>query len=67
MKKLDVARIAFAMVLILEGVCGAADRKPARAKATGAIMTPKAVVPGPDELEMNPRAASAKMRALRKL
>ncbi len=37
------------------------------AKATGAIMTPKAVVPGPDELEMNPRAASAKMRALRKL
>jgi 16S rRNA (cytosine1402-N4)-methyltransferase len=36
-------------------------------KATGVVMTPKAVVPGPGELEMNPRAASAKLRALRKL
>jgi 16S rRNA (cytosine1402-N4)-methyltransferase len=36
-------------------------------KATGAIMTPKAVVPGLFELETNPRAASAKLRALRKL
>jgi 16S rRNA (cytosine1402-N4)-methyltransferase len=36
-------------------------------KATGAVMTPKPVVPGPGELEMNPRAASAKLRALRKL
>ena len=36
-------------------------------KATGAVMTPKAVVPGAGELEMNPRAASAKLRALRKL
>jgi 16S rRNA (cytosine1402-N4)-methyltransferase len=36
-------------------------------KATGAIMTPKPVVPGADELETNPRAASAKLRALRKL
>ena len=37
------------------------------AKATGAVMTPKAVVPGASELETNPRAASAKLRALRKL
>jgi 16S rRNA (cytosine1402-N4)-methyltransferase len=36
-------------------------------KATGVVMTPKAIVPGPGELEMNPRAASAKLRALRKL
>jgi len=36
-------------------------------KATGAIMTPKPVVPGARELEMNPRAGSAKLRALRKL
>jgi 16S rRNA (cytosine1402-N4)-methyltransferase len=36
-------------------------------KATGVVLTPKAVVPGPDELEMNPRAGSAKLRALRKL
>jgi 16S rRNA (cytosine1402-N4)-methyltransferase len=36
-------------------------------KATGAVMTPKAVVPGPGELETNPRAGSAKLRALRKL
>jgi 16S rRNA (cytosine1402-N4)-methyltransferase len=34
---------------------------------TGAVMTPKPVVPGPRELEGNPRAASAKLRALRKL
>jgi 16S rRNA (cytosine1402-N4)-methyltransferase len=36
-------------------------------KATGAVMTPKAVVPGGLELETNPRAGSAKLRALRKL
>lgn len=36
-------------------------------KATGAVMTRKAVVPGALELEMNPRAGSAKLRALRKL
>ncbi len=37
------------------------------AKATGAVLTPKAVVPGADELETNPRAASAKLRAVRRL
>jgi 16S rRNA (cytosine1402-N4)-methyltransferase len=37
------------------------------AKATGAVMTPKAVVPGADEVERNPRAASAKLRAVRRL
>jgi 16S rRNA (cytosine1402-N4)-methyltransferase len=37
------------------------------AKATGVVLTPKAIVPGADEVEMNPRAASAKLRALRKL
>jgi 16S rRNA (cytosine1402-N4)-methyltransferase len=36
-------------------------------RATGAVMTPKAVVPGTAELEMNPRAGSAKLRAVRKL
>jgi 16S rRNA (cytosine1402-N4)-methyltransferase len=36
-------------------------------KATGVVMTPKAVVPGAAEVETNPRAASAKLRALRKL
>jgi 16S rRNA (cytosine1402-N4)-methyltransferase len=36
-------------------------------RATGSVMTPKAVVPGAGELEMNPRASSAKLRALRKL
>lgn len=34
---------------------------------TGTVMTPRAVVPGPAELETNPRAASAKLRALRKV
>lgn len=37
------------------------------AKATGTIMTAKAVMPSPRELEANPRAASAKLRALKKL
>jgi 16S rRNA (cytosine1402-N4)-methyltransferase len=37
------------------------------AKATGAVMTPKAVIPGAEELDSNPRAASAKLRALRRL
>ncbi len=36
-------------------------------KATGAVMTPRPVVPGVRELETNPRAGSAKLRALRKL
>jgi 16S rRNA (cytosine1402-N4)-methyltransferase len=36
-------------------------------KASGAVMTPKPVVPGAQELETNPRAGSAKLRALRKL
>jgi 16S rRNA (cytosine1402-N4)-methyltransferase len=36
-------------------------------KPTGAVMTPKPVVPSAQELEMNPRAASAKLRAVRKL
>jgi 16S rRNA (cytosine1402-N4)-methyltransferase len=36
-------------------------------KATGAVMTSKAVIPSAEELENNPRAASAKLRALRKL
>jgi 16S rRNA (cytosine1402-N4)-methyltransferase len=35
--------------------------------ATGAVMTPKAIVPGAGELEVNPRAGSARLRALRKL
>jgi 16S rRNA (cytosine1402-N4)-methyltransferase len=37
------------------------------AKPTGAVVTHKAVVPGARELETNPRAGSAKLRALRKL
>jgi 16S rRNA (cytosine1402-N4)-methyltransferase len=36
-------------------------------KATGAVLTPKPVVPGAGELETNPRAGSAKLRAVRKL
>jgi len=36
-------------------------------KATGVVLTPRAVFPGAGELEMNPRAGSAKLRALRKL
>ncbi len=36
-------------------------------RATGAVMTPKAIVPNARELETNPRAGSAKLRALRKL
>jgi 16S rRNA (cytosine1402-N4)-methyltransferase len=36
-------------------------------KATGVVMTAKPVVPGAGELETNPRAASAKLRAARKL
>jgi 16S rRNA (cytosine1402-N4)-methyltransferase len=36
-------------------------------KATGAVLTPKPLVPGERELELNPRSASAKLRALRKL
>jgi 16S rRNA (cytosine1402-N4)-methyltransferase len=36
-------------------------------KATGAVLTPKPVVPGARELEVNPRAGSAKLRAIRKL
>jgi 16S rRNA (cytosine1402-N4)-methyltransferase len=36
-------------------------------KATGVVLTHKAVIPSADELEMNPRAASAKLRALKKL
>jgi 16S rRNA C1402 N4-methylase RsmH len=31
------------------------------------VLTHKAVIPSADELEMNPRAASAKLRALKKL
>ncbi len=37
------------------------------AKASGSVMTSRAVTPGAGELETNPRAASAKLRALRKL
>ncbi len=36
-------------------------------KASGAVMTARAVVPSARELETNPRAASAKLRAMRKL
>ena len=36
-------------------------------KETGEILTSKPVVPGAHELEVNPRSASAKLRALRKL
>ena len=36
-------------------------------KATGEVLTPKAVIPGVRELEINPRSSSAKLRALRKL
>jgi len=36
-------------------------------KATGEVMTPKAVTPGMRELEANPRSSSAKLRALRRL
>lgn len=36
-------------------------------KATGEIMTSKAVTPGMRELEANPRSSSAKLRALRRL
>jgi 16S rRNA (cytosine1402-N4)-methyltransferase len=36
-------------------------------KAEGELVTPKAVMPGVRELEQNPRSASARLRALRKL
>jgi 16S rRNA (cytosine1402-N4)-methyltransferase len=36
-------------------------------KATGKVLTPKPRTPGERELELNPRSASAKLRALRKL
>lgn len=36
-------------------------------KATGELLTHKAVVPGARELETNPRSSSAKLRAVRKL
>ena len=36
-------------------------------RATGEIMTTKPVIPGPRELELNPRSGSAKLRALRRL
>lgn len=36
-------------------------------KATGELLTSKAVTPGPRELQNNPRSSSAKLRALRKL
>jgi len=36
-------------------------------KATGEVLTSKPRVPGERELELNPRSASAKLRALRKL
>jgi 16S rRNA (cytosine1402-N4)-methyltransferase len=36
-------------------------------KATGEVLTPKAIIPGMRELETNPRSNSAKLRALRKL
>jgi 16S rRNA (cytosine1402-N4)-methyltransferase len=36
-------------------------------KAEGELVTPKAVVPSVRELEQNPRSASAKLRAIRKL
>ncbi len=36
-------------------------------KTTGEVLTTKPVIPGPRELESNPRSSSAKLRALRKL
>ncbi len=36
-------------------------------KRTGEVLTSKPLVPGEHELELNPRSASAKLRALRKL
>jgi 16S rRNA (cytosine1402-N4)-methyltransferase len=36
-------------------------------RTTGEVLTSKAVIPGPRELEANPRSSSAKLRALRKL
>jgi len=36
-------------------------------QTTGVILTPKAVTPGPRELEVNPRSSSAKLRALRRV
>ena len=33
----------------------------------GEVLTRKAIIPGPRELEANPRSSSAKLRALRKL
>jgi len=36
-------------------------------KETGEMLTSKPTTPGPRELELNPRSASAKLRALRKL
>jgi 16S rRNA (cytosine1402-N4)-methyltransferase len=35
-------------------------------RATGEVLTHKAVIPGARELELNPRSSSAKLRALRK-
>jgi len=36
-------------------------------KQTGEILTPKPIIPGLRELELNPRSSSAKLRALRRL
>jgi 16S rRNA (cytosine1402-N4)-methyltransferase len=36
-------------------------------KATGEVLTSKAIIPGMRELELNPRSSSAKLRALRRL
>ena len=36
-------------------------------RATGELLASKAVVPGPREIELNPRSSSAKLRALRRL
>ncbi|OFW61058.1 MAG: 16S rRNA (cytosine(1402)-N(4))-methyltransferase [Actinobacteria bacterium RBG_16_64_13] len=36
-------------------------------RSTGEVLTSKAVIPGPRELELNPRSSSAKLRALRRL
>ena len=36
-------------------------------KETGAVVTAKPISPSARELELNPRSASAKLRALRKL
>lgn len=35
--------------------------------ATGKVLTPRAIAPGPREMELNPRSSSARLRALRKL